>query len=141
MNEPIPMNDSPNATTFWAGDLCYVLHDVWPEVCDLITFDNEASLYTLSDGRQFQLLGTAYGDGTYFDQNGNAYGVDSGTLGVIALDDIRDKDAWLEGGCIHNFEEPLYEWDCYDDEGLLVFGPVQIDTDPSYEDEDYSNEE
>lgn len=127
------------AVSYFVGDLCYVLHDVWDEVCSLISYDNIQSGYQLRDGRKFFLLGTAYGDGTYEDQNGRIYGVDSGTLGAIKETDIRDstyKRSKLER--LGNFVEmpELSEFECYDDMGLLVFGSVEIQTGDSFQEEE-----
>lgn len=76
--------------TYYIGDLCYVLHDAWDEVCSLFTFDNETWEYQLQDGRKFFLFNTAHGEGVYQDQHGGRYPVDSGTIGAILVDDIRD---------------------------------------------------
>lgn len=130
-NEPVTA-----PVKYFVGDLCYVMHDVWPEVCDLCVFDNSEWMYQLEDGRDFILFSTSYGDGEYFDRQGNSYGVDSGTIGAIRLDDIKDKEANLEAGVIHEFPLPLEEYDCAYDAGTLVFGTVEIDTAPDYEDEE-----
>lgn len=114
---------------YYVGDLCYVMHDVWEEVCSLIAFDNENWEYQLKDGRKFFLFNTAYGDGEYFDQHGGRYPVDSGTLGAILVDDIYDATYKLEEvGCIHEFESPLEEFECGYDNGEIYFGHIAIDT-------------
>ena len=38
--------------------------------------------------RKFFLGRTAHGDGGYFGSDGEQYGVDSGTIGIAALEDI-----------------------------------------------------
>jgi hypothetical protein len=78
------------AGTYYVGDLCYVLHDEWDEVCELIIKDNVCldGEFTLRDGRRFAIYGTAYGDGNYFDQNGKSYDVDAGSIGCILMNDI-----------------------------------------------------
>ncbi len=127
-------------TEYYVGDLCYVMHDAWSEVCDLTPFDNSAHQFNLSDGRTFFLLNTKYGDGTYRDQLDRMYSVDSGTLGAIKVRDIRDPEAtpamMRRLGQIVSMPE-LQEHDCYADEGTLVFGTVVIETGDVEEDEDW----
>ena len=124
---------------YFVGDLCYVMHDEWSEVCGIISFDNTNEEYELEDGRKFFLFTTAYGDGSYNDLEGNPYSVDSGTIGAIKVEDIRDP--YLEKaieyglGHIHEFPEELTEADCGYEDGLIILGPVEIDTDPVYDDE------
>lgn len=82
------------AGRYYIGDLCYVMHDAWKEVCDLIFAEDHGCIegeFTLKDGRRFAMYNTAYGDGVYTDQYGREYSVDSGSIGCILLDDIRDE--------------------------------------------------
>jgi hypothetical protein len=127
---------------YWVGDLCYVMHSEWNEVCDQTPFDNSTFEFELSDGRKYLLFSTAYGDGTYNDQYGNPYGVDSGTIGAILLDDINDPELErvLESGLGNVYEFPgiLDEFDCSYDDGLIQIGHVQIAT--GYEDEEDDEE-
>lgn len=97
-----PNKDGDNDTTctgtmppghYWVGDLCYVLHYAWTEVCEC-----GDGVHTLADGRRIATFATVHGDGIYDDDDGNGYGVDSGTLGCILADDIRDADASTELG-------------------------------------------
>jgi len=140
------METKTATTEYYVGDLAYVMHDAWSEVCDLIPFDNSESQFTLEDGRTFFLLGTSYGDGTYTDQLGREYSVDSGTLGAIKVSDIRDPEFDIESvkrlGQIIPMPYELDEHDCFADDGALAFGPVVIDTDPYFEDEiDFEDDE
>jgi hypothetical protein len=117
---------------YYIGDLCYVMHDVWSEVCDLMFFgdtDDEINgELELADGRKIVIFSTAYGDGEYFDQDGNSYSVDSGTIGAIKLSEIRDTEAYLEGGNIHEFAAAIDGYDCWSEKGKLGFYKVVIDT-------------
>ena len=130
---------------YYVGDLCYVMHDVWNEVCDLIPFDNSEHEFELKDGRKFILFGTAHGDGSYSDFAGNSYGVDSGTIGAIKVEDIHD----LEGfnctvnngyGHVHEFPVEIDSFDCYYDGGVINIYSVSIDTDPAG-DSEYDEDE
>lgn len=135
------MNETTYPVQYYIGDLCYVMHDVWSEVCDL-TFppdsdDQVTGEFELEDGRKFILFPTAYGDGEYYDQDGNSYSVDSGTIGAIKLSDIRDEKAYIEGGQLHEFASEIDEYDCWSEDGELGFYKVVIDTKGvDYDDED-----
>ena len=64
------------AGRYYVGDLCYVMHDVWDEVCDLVfPYDGRGvyGKFKLKDGREFAVYSTAYGDGTYYDGMGRKY--------------------------------------------------------------------
>lgn len=129
---------------YYIGDLCYVMHDVWDEVCNLAFPEDRTEyggFFTLEDGRQFAIYGTAYGDGEYFDGQGKRYSVDSGTIGMLLADDIRDEIAYLEGGNFHEFENPLNENCCGEENGEIWFGSVCINTADSPEDDEYEEEE
>ena len=137
------------AGIYYIGDLCYVMDDAeWLEVCDLTiqgsrVIDGE---FQLKDGRRFAMYGTAYGDGTYHDHYGFSYSVDSGSIGCILMEDIKasntyslgDTQAILDFGAIQDFDtdfvtgggrgEPGWE-------GLIQFGHVVIETNPTEEEE------
>ena len=136
-------NYTPTPVRYYVGDLCYVMHDEWNEVCNMASFDNEDDAeYQLEDGRKFFLYSTAYGDGQYNDTEGLPYSVDSGTLGAIRVDDIRDPEFTRvveEGlGHIHEFPAEINGMDCYSEGenlGILNFYVVQINTEgESYDD-------
>lgn len=127
------------AGEYYIGDLCYVMHEEWDEVCDHICdwtnsgkeTDGE---FTLKDGRRFAVYGTFYGDGCYDDQYSNLYDVDSGTIGCILTSDISPADKVnITSGNVHMFEK---EFQTSSYEGKLFFGEVVIDTNPDYEEED-----
>ena len=128
------------AGLYYIGDLCYVLHDEWDEVCDILFGDSEDNIipegeFTLKDGRRFALYSTAYGDGTYTDNEGNTYGVDAGSIGCIRIEDIRlTEQNHIKLGTAITFTEPFHT---SSDGSLLRFGHVTIDTDPT---NDYDEE-
>lgn len=127
------------AGRYYVGDLCYVLHEVWDEVCDL-TFDKEGRMldgeHYLKDGRKFALYSTKYGDGTYYDTKGRKYLVDAGCIGCILEDeiDLKNKDNDTDGGNIIDFDRDFVTGD---NNGKLLFGPVYIETG---DDTDYDEE-
>ena len=125
------------AGRYYVGDLCYVMHPEWKECCDLFFpyvpgqpegrgRDGE---FTLADGRRFANFGTAYGDGTYRSSIGTDHSVDSGSIGCIRVEDIRDMEytpeVQAELGAFIDFPEPF---EVSSDQGLLIFGHVQIET-------------
>jgi len=139
---------APSPVRYYVGDLCYVMHDAWDEVCSICCIDNEDWEYELEDGRKFILFSTAYGDGQYNDQNGNPYAVDSGTIGAIAVDDIMDPEfesAIKNGlGHIHEFPAEIEGYDCFYDKGTIGIYSVYIDTAGDLDcddDEDYIEED
>lgn len=131
------MNTMP-AGRYYVGDLCYVMHDVWDEVCDLM-FPNSYNgrgkygKFTLKDGRQFAVYSTAYGDGLYYDGMDRKYPVDAGVIGCILESDIRDPDPWKQGG---NYMDFAVDFDTWERKGVIHFGDLSIDTSGYNEDEE-----
>jgi len=127
------------AGRYYVGDLCYVMHPEWDEFCEL-TIRGEQCLdgeFVLKDGRRFATFGTAYGDGTYRSNIGTEHSVDAGLIGCIRVEDIRDDEYNdLEDlGAIVEFDQPF---EVSEDQGLIVFGHVQIETAGGY---DYDEDE
>ena len=129
-----------NAGEYYVGDLCYVMsYEEWDEVCALTIINNKCveGEFTLSNGRRFAIYGTRWGDGEYKSNKGTSHSVDSGTIGCILVSDIEaDKFKDNESlGAVLDFKENFIT---YNNDGLLVFGNVVINTDPDeyYEDED-----
>ncbi len=125
--------------TYYIGDLCYVMHDVWDEVCALLDAAESDSVlrsdgkYTLKDGREFALFFTAYGDGAFHTSAGNILGVDAGILGCIKVADITDKSAELPLGMTVEFTKPF---SCVSAGGDMRFGHIRVNTrDDFYEDD------
>lgn len=131
------------AGEYYVGDLCYVMDEDWDEVLSLIIKGNEVldGEFSLKDGRRFAIYSTAWGDGGYYDQFGNEYGVDAGSIGCILVSDIREEDLGNlnDLGTVHSFPTDFVtaggrgraNWD-----GVIMIGRVKIETDPKMEDED-----
>ena len=127
------------AGKYWVGDLCYVMHEEWDEVCGLFfkgRDDHGANegLFELKDGRKFVSFNTKYGDGGYYDEAENEYGVDAGLIGCILVSDIKSSDEnTLNGGHVHEFDtqfscsggrsEQGHGWD-----GVIQIGHINIET-------------
>ena len=117
------------AGTYYIGDLCYVMHDVWGEFCDL-TIEGHSVLdgeFVLKDGRRFATYSTMYGDGEYYPNTGGRVGVDAGLIGCILVDEIMDVTDPAEVGVIVEFTQPFETGS--DEDGTIYFGHVRIRTD------------
>jgi hypothetical protein len=80
--------------------------------------------FQLADGRRFATFSTMYGDGEYYDQNGNAYPVDAGLIGCIRVEDLTEEIQFGVGKvCQFN-----YEFEVYSQNGVITIGSVVIDT-------------
>ena len=97
--------------TYYVGDLCYVMHPQWKEVCSLMfasdghfVLDGE---FNLANGVRFAVQSTAYGDGTYYDKKGRQYPVDAGLIGCIRVEDVYDPEWYLEGVNVVEFDRPF----------------------------------
>ena len=97
--------------TYYVGDLCYVMHPQWKEVCALMFASGDKGVldgeFNLANGVRFAVQRTAYGDGTYQDDQGRDYPVDAGLIGCIRVEDVVDPEAWLEGVQTVEFELPF----------------------------------
>ena len=132
------------AGKYYVGDLCYVMHECWDEVCDLTISNNQCLTgeFTMKDGVRFATYGTEHGDGEYQDQDGRKYSVDAGAIGCIRIEDIDKTDYvgvgsnFIEGGQIIDFPQ---DFETSSKDGVIVFGNITIDTDPKedfYESDD-----
>jgi hypothetical protein len=124
------------AGTYYVGDLCYVMHEDWDEVCAL-TINGQRAIggeFNLKDGRRFAIYNTMYGDGSYNDQFGGEYGVDSGSIGCIAIEDINLDIAGnnIDGGEVLTFDQDFYTGE---QDGKIMFHNVSIDTDDMVEED------
>ena len=132
------------AGKYFVGDLCYVFSDTeWDEVCGIIIQGNNVidGEFNLSDGRRFAMHSTAYGDGVYGDETGhNCYPVDSGSIGCILVDSIKNQnDVYKkELGAVIDFPNP-FETGGENKTGIIFFGSTRIMTGEEEEDgdEDY----
>lgn len=127
------------AGKYYVGDLCYVLNreNEWDQFCNITIQGNRVvdGEFEMPDGRRFATYSTAYGDGEYFDGQGNSYGVDAGLIGCILMSDIphvSEAEA-AKCGAVVEFKN---EFGTGSYEGTIFFGSVRIDTNPEYADEE-----
>ena len=80
------------AGKYYIGDLRYVMSAEWEEVCALATSGQSwlEGEFKLADGRQFALYETSWSDGLYSTSSGDWVWVESGTVGCIRIEDVRD---------------------------------------------------
>jgi hypothetical protein len=116
---------------YYIGDLCYVMHEEWDEVCSLFFKGNtnggcNQGEFVLKDGRRFAGYNTKWGDGEYRDQFNNRYLVDSGCIGCILVSDIVEMDKRnIELG---NVIKMTKEFDTSNIDGLISFSNISIET-------------
>ncbi len=109
------------AGRYYVGDLCYVVEgDDWDRLLDITNFgDGEFKI----DGVRFAIYGTMYGDGTYIDEQGRDYDVDSGTIGCIPISYTKGG---ISGGQEISFGSSFRTGV---EDGEIFFGDVSIQTD------------
>jgi len=116
--------------TYVLGDPCYTLIEsagdkFWEEGRVSWEFYN-----TVIDDHAVMAFSTAHGDGGYYDQHGNEYGVDAGVIGLVPIE-LADpaKLARCSGnGYVHivTFKKPVT---CTRSAtATLKFGPYKIKT-------------
>ena len=113
------------AGTYFVGDPCYIVpENDWIPLLEAT--DYFAAPATLRfRGYTVGASSTAYGDGTYHDQNGREYSVDAGLLGAVPVAYAK-TDAYWDGGHVVEFPHPFTI--SYDD-GVVVIGHIYINTD------------
>lgn len=120
------------AGDYFVGDPCYgVPNDRWMEWLEAANYeDNPRLLVAALNERTVVGVGTAYGDGEYFDQQGRRYPVDAGLIGVVPVELVGNGSVTPSGMHRVTFTE---RFECRYDDGTIILGSIQIDTDPAYE--------
>jgi hypothetical protein len=138
------MSEMMPAGKYWIGDLCYVLGDFWDEFCGIVFPKTGAyqgkcieGRLTLGNGVEFAAFHTLYCDGLYEDQRGRFYGIVTGAIGCVKLDDIplSTRKSARGLGRVITFSEPFEV--SHEGRVLRFGGKVRIDTVESWwEDEE-----
>lgn len=139
------------AGTYYIGDPCYPFPEdddlLWDEWCKIVNGNYEKiELWKkVFEFHGFKVASdvTFMGDGSYDDNFGNSYCVDSGCIGILPIELIRtfskyDDESLKELGIIETFDAPFT---VTFDNGKFTFGQISIDTEPHYEEEDMWPEE
>lgn len=113
------------AGTYLIGDPAYIHEDArWSEICDYL--DAHRSFPKELDGDEIIMIRTAHGDGLFADQFGTEYPVASGILGATPYWYwFVEPPKGLGLVFLEEFEE---DFECYDDDGVIVIGHLRIDT-------------
>lgn len=133
------------AGRYFIGDPCYALtDDVYEKLYLPLVLDGQDVLdgeFNFPDGTRFAVFATRWGDGKYYDQYYNAYAVESGCIGAIpwnyVRDDVKEKlengTAWKGIGRFHDFDKPFAAVCDFDrcnqfdgQGGTLTFGGFEI---------------
>jgi hypothetical protein len=117
--------------TYYVGDPCYIFGKSWSDFLNMLRFFGDCDIVKVF-GEECIAGRTAYGDGSYFDNFGRKYCVDSGLVGILPIS-LIDKDRVVtlekieESKCMHiidfseDFEVSIYN-------GVFNFGNVIINT-------------
>jgi hypothetical protein len=114
------------AGSYFLGDPCYAVPDAfWDALLNTCKFFEKP----IGTANGFEVLGfgTAWGDGSYQDQDGNEYPVDAGLIGLVPVGLIEQEQRaeLLKLGRMVDFTEPTA---CTAAQGVMQFGRIRIDT-------------
>jgi hypothetical protein len=93
------------AGTYYIGDLCYPLGDSWIYRKAWGETSYETPSFFRSELGCVVVDGTAYGDGSYEDNNGKTYLVDAGVISIVSIELIENHRKYLveeHNKMIHN---------------------------------------
>lgn len=122
------------AGRYFVGDPCYTAgrdDTAWQKWVDVTMQDDRVDLLTGTyNGYPVIGAGTAYGDGTFYDQYGNQYPVDAGLIGVVSAELIDrmnvSEDEYAGLGRFVDFEkDTVLE---RTDDGTIIIGDLVIVT-------------
>ena len=122
------------AGAYFIGDPCYVLSEKdWDKI---LNHDG----HNVLRGKDIFFAGTAHGDGTYLDQDGNEYPVDMGCIGIVdaslvSMKKIKEVETRKMGkvfNSANNFEVSAKN-------GNFTFGDNEIITDGSDEEDEWED--
>lgn len=121
------------------GDPCYMVpDDEWDGVLTRSDFfegqcHSSFQAETAHDGLVIA-FSTKYGDGAYRGSDGNTYGVDAGLIGIAPAECFDG----VPSGChLVEFHQPV---ECHAEDGVIVFGHVEINTAGDDIEDDYSDD-
>lgn len=120
------------AGEYWVGDPCYAIRDdAWMEWLRDADYENERRfLLGHINGIPAVGVGTAYGDGTYLDEDYREYPVDAGLIGAVPHELAKTNITGMHRFRFNRDFIVTYE----EDHGTIVIGHIRIETDPP---EDY----
>lgn len=115
---------------YFLGDPCYAVPDhLWHLLLKDADYFEKTPAGKV-ENHEVVSFHTAYGDGVYFDDDGNEFGVDAGMIGLTPVELIkinpRYPDDSLDG--LGRFVEFDKVTECSGNRGILKFGDITIDT-------------
>lgn len=106
---------------YWVGDLSYVIENFFDQ-----DFYGLEGVHETEEAYTFAIYSTMYGDGIFYDSEGDSYAVDVANIGCVPVDAI---DEISDLGCIVRFNTPFAcRW--IEEGGFICFGDLSIKTDP-----------
>lgn len=135
--------DSLPAGEYFVGDPCYAIpNDEWDAFLNEGFFPAEDAEQNVFEYKGMKVFAhyTKYGDGSYLGSDDRRYAVDSGSIGAVPIElcGKYSREELERLGRIMKYDATFF---VDYDEGLFTIGDVDIDTDPSWGDEDYEVEE
>lgn len=76
---------------YYVGDPCYLFDESWLDILDSNNYFNDKDTFHLINREKCFVIGTAYGDGTYYDDFSRSYSVDAGLIGILPVS-LRSLD-------------------------------------------------
>ena len=119
------------AGEYYIGDPSYVLDDdeYLYVIQQYLDNDTRTGTYNTSQGRKVFIASTYYGDGVYPDNDGDWYPVDAGIIGATPADCVTSEaqEQIYADGLVASVTWQS-SFNCFEDDGMIVFGDVEIDT-------------
>ena len=124
---PITQEVQIPAGEYYLGDISYALSE-WTikEYGPLCAEQYAMNEFPAGDGRKCVIYTTHIGDGIYYDNEGDSYFVDAGSIGLIPVEAVEEDDCY-HFGCVLVFDEPTTAF-ASPKHDFLCFGDTTIYT-------------
>ena len=123
---------------YYIGDPSYVFRKSWDEVLKKTDYFSDSE--TVVFGKRIVGGSTAYGDGSYKDNYGRSYAVDSGTIAILPVSlllkdkEMRPKE--IEADNDMHIVKMEKDFDAIAEDGIFTFGDIVINTRDTEEEDD-----
>lgn len=129
---------------FYIGDICYVLSDtIYSEFWGNMHGYEDGIFEVPGSEFKFAVAGTAYGDGIYYDEELNAYGVDAGVIGLVPIELVGKNGLHLgrviKGEGVATFEAEKGKFYIRTPDGTSIY--INTDDDDDEEEDCYYDDE
>lgn len=113
---------------YYIGDPCYIFEESWMDVLNETHFFRDDKL----KGKDICGGGTAYGDGSYYDNQGREYAVDAGIIAILPVSMLKiDNKETLKSVRASEYMHILEfkkDFECSAEDGIFTFGDIVINT-------------